>query len=86
LKRGQGDIVNLLAQLLEEVRRVNRNLEEVKSLLNGLKITEFTRVESVKRAEIVSSQKSEEGAQKNLPSFLKDNPWLDILSRRDRSP
>ncbi|MEM4497574.1 MAG: C2H2-type zinc finger protein, partial [Nitrososphaerota archaeon] len=42
LKRGQGDIVNLLAQLLEEVRRVNRNLEEVKSLLNGLKITEFT--------------------------------------------
>ena len=86
LKRGQGEIVSLLTCILEEVRRVNQSLEEVKSLLSGLRVTEFTRVESVRRAEIASGSRAEEEPRKTLPSFLKDNPWVDILSRRDRLP
>ncbi|MEM2189249.1 MAG: C2H2-type zinc finger protein [Nitrososphaerota archaeon] len=85
-KRGQGEIIGLLRELLEEARKINQNLEEVRSLLNGLRVAEFTRVETVRRAEMASGSRAEEESRKNLPSFLKDNPWVDILSRRDRLP
>lgn len=82
--RRDAEIISLLTQILEETRRINRGLEELKAAVEKLKITEFTRVESVRKVEVEAASRPPETG-KLLPSFLQGNPWVEILSRRGRS-
>ena len=59
----------LLSELLNEVRLLNRRL-------SGLKIeVKEARVREVKAVTGVTGDKK-------LPSYLRDNPWVEILSER----
>ena len=59
----------LLSELLNEVRLLNRRL-------SGLKIeVKEARVREVKAVTGVTSEKK-------LPSYLQNNPWVEILSER----
>ena len=67
-------IIELLEQLLAEVKALRQDLK-------SLKIVEYTR----KTEEKVREVRQEKPLDKSLPSFMQDNPWLDILSRRPES-
>ena len=56
----------LLSELLDEVRQLNRKL-------SGIKLEAKETIREVK----VSSHD-----QANLPSYLRDNPWLEILAEK----
>ena len=56
----------LLSELLNEVRQLNRKL-------SGMRLEARETIREVK----VSS-----GNEANLPSYLKDNPWVSILAER----
>jgi len=58
----------LLSELLNEVRLLNRRLSSLKLEVKEAKVTE------VKAVTGVTDQK--------LPSYLRDNPWVEILSGR----
>ena len=60
----------LLSELLNEVRLLNRRL-------SGLKIeVKEARVREVKAVTGVTSEKK-------LPSYLRDNPWVEILMKKN---
>ena len=67
-------VIELLEQLLAEVKALRQDLK-------SLKIVEYTR----KTEEKVREVRQEKPLDKSLPSFMQDNPWLDILSRRPES-
>lgn len=67
-------IIELLEQLLAEVKALRQDLK-------SLKIVEYTR----KTEEKVREVRQEKPLDKRLPSFMQDNPWIDILSRRPES-
>jgi len=74
------EALNKQSELLEKILV---ELEEIHSLLRGLNVVE-TRIEATSRT-IASSNtqaKTEEKEESSLPSFLKGNPWVEILSRR----
>ena len=58
----------LLTDLLNEVRRLNNRLSNLRIEVKEAKVTE------VKAVTPVTDQK--------LPSYLQDNPWVEILSER----
>ena len=62
----------LLSQLIEQLRRMNARLIELKA---SKKTVEFT----VKQVE----ENVEHRGNSTTPSFLKDNPWVEILQRRE---
>jgi len=59
----------LLSELLNEVKLLNRRLSSLK-----IEVKE-ARVREVKAVTPVTSDKK-------LPSYLRDNPWIEILSER----
>lgn len=67
-------VIELLEQLLAEVKALRQDLK-------SLKIVEYTR----KTEEKVREVRQEKPLDKRLPSFMQDNPWIDILSRRPES-
>jgi len=64
-------VIELLEQLLAEVKALRQDLK-------SLKIVEYTR----KTEEKVREVRQEKPLDKRLPSFMQDNPWITILSRR----
>ena len=68
-------IIELLEELLAEVKALRQDLK-------SLKLVEYTRRTEERVREI--RQESGEG-DKKLPSFLQNNPWVEILSRRARA-
>jgi hypothetical protein len=76
--------------LVEALNRQNELLEEILSelksmhrLLEGLSFTE-TKIEKVTARTVTPSHKKtgEKKEESNLPSYLRDNPWVEILSKR----
>jgi len=63
---------DLLNQLVEQLRRLNARLVELKA---SKKTVEFT----VKQVE----ENIEHKEDSKMPSFLQDNPWVEILQRRE---
>ena len=59
----------LLSELLNEVRLLNRRLSSLKLEVKEAKVTEVKAVTGVTE-------------DKKLPSYLRDNPWVEILSGR----
>ena len=70
-RRREQEIIQLLQEILREIKGLRQDLK-------SLKIIEYTRRTEEKVREI----KREKHADKSLPSFLQDNPWIEILSRR----
>ena len=73
-KRRKGreqEIIQLLQEILREIRGLRQDLR-------SLKIVEYTK----RTEERVKEIKPEKTVDKSLPSFLQDNPWVEILSRR----
>ena len=73
-KSREEEIIRLLQEILQEIRGLRQDLK-------SLKIVEYTR----KTEEKVREIRREKPVDKMLPSFMQDNPWLDILSRRPES-
>ena len=73
-KSREEEIIRLLQEILQEIRGLRQDLK-------SLKIVEYTR----KTEEKVREIRREKPFDKRLPSFMQDNPWLDILSRRPES-
>jgi len=59
----------LLRELLNEVKQLNRRLSGMRIEVKEAKVTEVKAVTGVT-------------GDKKLPSYLKDNPWIEILSVR----
>ena len=70
-------IIELLEQLLAEVKALRQDLRSLK--LSAIEVKE-ERI--IRKAEVEASKKP---VDKRLPSFMQDNPWIDILSRRYES-
>ncbi len=84
-----------IAILKSEIAKIMRMLEEMEARLDRLekeqrilasKIIELERTNSSKDTEQelvkVTMSKLHSNSNDNLPSYLKDNPWLEILSKR----
>jgi len=59
----------LLSELLNEVRLLNRRLSGLRIEVKEAKVTEVKAVTGVT-------------GDKKLPSYLRDNPWVEILEKR----
>ena len=73
-RRREQEIIQLLQEILREIRGLRQDLR-------SLKIVEYTK----RTEEKVKEVRSEKHLDKNLPSFIVGNPWVDILSRRSES-
>jgi hypothetical protein len=76
-------IVEALNKQSELLERILVELESIYRLLEGLNIIE-TRIKATSRT-IASSNiqsKTSKEEKSTLPSYLKDNPWVEILSQR----
>jgi len=73
-KSREQEIIRLLQEILQEIRGLRQDLK-------SLKIVEYTK----RTEEKVREVRREKPFDKRLPSFMQDNPWLDILSRRPES-
>jgi len=70
-RRREQEIIQLLQEILREIRGLRQDLK-------SLKIVEYTK----RTEERVKEIRQEKHVDKSIPSFLRDNPWVDILSRR----
>ena len=70
-KRREQEIIQLLQEILREIKGLRQDLK-------SLKIVEYTK----RTEERVKEIRREKHVDKTLPSFLRDNPWVEILSRR----
>jgi hypothetical protein len=78
------ETLNRQSELLEKILL---ELESIHRLLESLNIIETkieeTRIEATSRAIASASHQAKANREESsLPSFLKDNPWVEILSRR----
>lgn len=87
---------NEVALLRSEISRILRILEEMEARLDRLekeqrilsfKISELEKENSsiTKEQKVIpqnSSRFQGDRSQENLPSYLRDNPWIDILSKK----
>ena len=62
----------LLTQLVEQLRRLNARMVELKASKKTVELT-------VKQVE----ENFEHKENSKMPSFLQDNPWVEILQRRE---
>ena len=81
--------ISRLLRILEEVEaRLDRLENEQRSLARKLSRIEATISRSGVKEELTESREVEavrtvEAKKGNLPSYLRDNPWVEILSRRE---
>jgi len=94
----QAAILEVLSKQAAALEAIARELAAIRNLLSGLNISETRLVEK----RVISAAKTEQpsegeailpakqlGVEKpsnKLPSFLADNPWVAILSRRGQEP
>lgn len=80
-----------MLKVLEEIearldrleREQNRLVVKMGEIERRLESTMYEKVEEVKAAPMATSNGGEKSRiRKNLPSYLVDNPWIDILSSR----
>lgn len=67
-------MIELLEELLKEVKGLREDLRRLQ-----MRTIEVKEERTIKQTEIKAEK---EKPEKPLPSFLSDNPWVDILSRR----
>jgi len=71
-------IINRLQEIEHQLKIISREIDRIKCILERLS----------EEGRIVVQQKKEEAGLKtvdsSLPSFLQDNPWLAVLSKRGR--
>jgi len=72
-KSREQEIIRLLQEILQEIRGLRQDLK-------SLKVVEYTRKTEEKVREV--KQEKPLDLDKRLPSFMQDNPWITILSRR----
>jgi len=66
-------------RVVEELEMLRREVEEVKRRLDAASVREFAKTwEPAKTA--VRGGETRAGPDSGLPNFLRDNPWLQILS------
>jgi hypothetical protein len=95
-KNNQNLPINEIALIRSEISRITRILEEMEARLDRLereqrilasRISELEKAKpSIIREERISQQIKSKSPDHNneeaLPSYLRDNPWIDILSKR----
>ncbi len=88
--------INEITLLQSEISRITKILEEIEARLDRLereqriltdRISELERRKSPtigaeRLAQPISSKVEERENKDSLPSYLRDNPWIDILSKR----
>jgi len=74
-----------LERLTSRISALERTVETLVSELSKIKSLRLEQLE-VKRTRPESPTAFEPQKPERLPSFLQDNPWLDILSKRGREP
>ena len=62
-------IIELLEQLLAEIKGLREDLKRLK-----VSVVEVKEERVMRKAEVSSS------SRRKLPSFIQDNPWIEILS------
>jgi hypothetical protein len=77
-------LIEALNKQNELLERILVELEEIHSLLEGLNIVEAKVEKTVTTRAIApaSHQAKASREESSLPSFLKENPWVEILLRR----
>jgi hypothetical protein len=88
-------LIEALNKQNELLERILVELEEIHRLLEGLNVIEAkveeTRVEATSRAIASISHRTKEEAnhkaktskeESSLPSFLRDNPWVEVLRKQ----
>ena len=73
-KSREQEVIQLLQEILREIKALRQDLK-------SLKIVEYTK----KTEEKVREIRREKTVDKRLPSFIADNPWIEILSKRSQS-
>ena len=68
-------IERLLRKLSEKIEEQGREIEELKIMLKNMKRVEY----------IVTEKESYKDETTELPSFVKNNPWIKILRKRTLS-
>ncbi|MCL7382846.1 MAG: hypothetical protein LZ172_00125 [Thaumarchaeota archaeon] len=95
-KNTQNTPINEIALLRSEVSRITRILEEMEARLDRLEreqrilASRISELEKTKPSiigeerisQVVKSKASTYSSEEALPSYLRDNPWVDILSKR----
>jgi len=56
------------------------------SAISAIKSHKSHKVDKCNKCDKVDKVDSENEAQTQLPSFIEGNPWLDILSKREKKP
>ena len=86
--QNQANLQQTLTEALDKQNRllekIIEELESIHRLLEGLNIIE-AKVEKTVTARAIapaSHQAKASREESSLPSFLKENPWVEILSRR----
>jgi hypothetical protein len=77
--RSQENHAEEIEQLVSRLRQLEQTVQTLKSEISQLKTIRPTFDEAAKTEKI-------ESAPDSLPSFFRDNAWLDILSKRGREP
>lgn len=77
--RDENRLTNLLKEILDEVRRQNRILEEIYTKIEDIA---YTRSMHIGDSEV--KVRIESPGEVKLPSFVRDNPWLEVLKELRR--
>ena len=88
LTRETSMTVQVPSQFFEELDHIKRRFHALEETVEALREeVRMLRSIGVQRPEFrVEPQPVEVTVPKDLPSFFKDNPWVDVLSRRGREP
>ncbi|RLF22528.1 MAG: hypothetical protein DRN15_08810 [Thermoprotei archaeon] len=79
--RSYSEVFRILEKLVLEPLRKSQDIRVIQNALREVQVQETSRFEQ----ERVSKASSyPEPSENKLPSYLRNNPWLDILARRGR--
>jgi predicted nuclease with TOPRIM domain len=70
--------------LAEEIKRLRNRCSLLEQTVQTL-ASEITQLKSI-RPDQLAKVENIKTVHDDLPSFLKDNPWVDVLSKRGKEP
>jgi len=69
----------------EEIEQLRSHLTQLEQTVQILKC-EISQLKSIRPIEETTKTQKTESVPESLPSFFRDNAWLDILSKRGKEP
>ncbi|MEM3606935.1 MAG: hypothetical protein QXE30_04760 [Candidatus Bathyarchaeia archaeon] len=86
------DYTRKIEELQVELKKLKENYMILKGIVDSLK-TEILKLKTgliktplIKEEKTLEAQPKIEAPTSQLPSFFKDNPWLEVLAKRGKEP